>query len=605
MLTNKFRSLSIIKKLVLLIILFMCVPFFLFGYFWYSISAKTAEQNAIAFSDQLLRQTSEHLNSYFHDLERTTYPLLTHPLIQQFLKIPAEDTYEQIVYTKRIKEELLHNIIFGREDIYNFTVLSKQAVDLSSTGGPELRKRNLRLLDTLVPSQNYKVIGIDRMDATPVLTIMRVFLDALSYRHTGIMLIDLNLNEIDNICGRNRLGDTGFLWAVDRNGVIVCHPDKTKWGQKAAEEELKPFQSTSGSFKKGASGSTLVTYYRSDKTGLVLISEVPLQEMNRGLNALRNMTIVIGIILAALIFTSIGAFAFSLTRSLRNLQRLMKRAEIGDLSVSAPEQPFNSELDSVNRSFNKMVNEIRRLIEVVHRAELRQKDMQIRQRESVLQAMQSQINPHFLYNTLEIINSYAIVQNIMPISRMSTALAAFFRYSVNGMKPVVTLREELNHIRTYMLIQQERYRRLDIEIDLEEEEAEHVSVVRLTLQPLVENVFVHGYERHRLRPSYVGIFGKKCVGYYSLKVLDRGLGMDGQLMAQYNQAFQGSIHGSDDSSDLSPFQRIGMWNVHARLAMHFGETYGLRIERSDESGTVLEIRLPIKEHESHVQSPAG
>lgn len=601
---------------MLLIIMLMCVPFFLFGYFWYTISAKTAEQNAIAFSEQLLRQTSEHLNSYFHDLERTTYPLLTHPLIQQFLKIPAQDTFEQFMYTKRIKEELVHNIIFGREDIYNFTVLSKEAVDLSSTGGPELRKRNLRLLDTLVPSQNYNVIGVDKVDASPVLTILRVFLDTLSYRNTGIMLIDLNLNEIDNICGRNRLGDTGFLWAVDRNGHIVCHPDKTKWGQQATEEELKLFQSEKGSFKKGEGGNTLVTYQRSDKSGLVLISEVPLQEMTRGLNALRNATIVIGIVLAALIFTSLGMFAYSLTRSLRNLQRLMKRAEIGDLSVSAPEQPFNSELDSVNRSFNKMVSEIRRLIEDVHRAELMQKDMQIRQRESVLQAMQSQINPHFLYNTLEIINSYAIVQNIVPISRMATALAAFFRYSVNNRKPVVSLREELDHMRTYMLIQQERYRRLDIDIELDDEETEQVSIIRLTLQPLVENVFVHGYERHRLRPSYIGIVGKKNANYYSLKVLDKGHGMDESLMAQYNRAFQGSINSINDTSDLSPFQRIGMWNVHARLAMHFGETYGLRIERSDDHGTVIEIRLPIflkhveagnseKENEAHVQSHTG
>lgn len=584
---------SIVTKLVLLIILFMCVPFFLFGYFWYTISAKTAEQNAVAFSEQLLHQTSEHLNGYFRDLERETYPLLTHPLIQQFLKIPANETYEQFAYTKRIKEELLPSIIFGRADIYNFSVLSKQSVDLSSTGGPELKKRNLRLLDALVPSQNYNVIGIDRIDAAPVLTIMRVFLDTLSYKHTGILLIDLNLNEINNICGRNRLGDTGFLWGIDRNGYTVCHPDKSKWGLKVAEEELKPYQNASGSFKKQDNGNTLVTYHRSENTGLTLISEVPLQEMNRGLNALRDVTIIIGILLGAIIFISLGAFAFSLTRSLRNLQRLMKRAEIGDLSVTAPEQPFNSEMDSVNRSFNKMVNEIRRLIEVVHRSELKQKDMQIRQRESVLQAMQSQINPHFLYNTLEIINSYAIVQNSLPISRMSTALADFFRYSVNNHKPVVTLKEELAHVRTYLLIQQERYRKLDMEFDLDEEDLDQVSIIRLTLQPLLENVFVHGYERHRLRPSYIGIIGTREQEHYTLKVIDKGRGMDAALMEQYNRAFQEAAAGIDDASELSPFRRIGLWNVHARLAMQFGDPYGLRILRSDESGTVMEIRLPV------------
>jgi two-component system sensor histidine kinase YesM len=156
------------------------------------------------------------------------------------------------------------------------------------------------------------------------------------------------------------------------------------------------------------------------------------------------------------VLAALTVFSFRLTRSLSLLRRLMKSAENREWTVQAPEDRHD-EIGGLYRSFNHMVNEIRRLIEVVHASKLKEKELQLKQQSAMMQAMQSQINPHFLYNTLEAINSHAIVEGVMPISKMATALADLFRYSVQSSSETVSLKEELDHVKTYMDIQKERF----------------------------------------------------------------------------------------------------------------------------------------------------
>jgi two-component system sensor histidine kinase YesM len=588
-LLQKARAFSIRTKLIVLILLFLCLPFLVFGVLWYDKSSETIEQNAIHYSRQLVSQMNVQLESYFADLERTTFPLITHPKIQKFMKLTPEQKYELFLITKDIEKELIPNFIFGRADIHSFTIINQAGVT-SSYGEVTPRERNLKYMREIPESKNYMIMGIGTINSTPVLTISRKFRDTLSYANNGVIIIDLNLNEIAKIAENVKLGKTGYVWILDSNANIVYHPDRKKWGQRVPLSYLTGFhKNKDGFFIKEVDGEKrLIIFQQSNSNHWITVSEVPMKELIGSLIDLRNVTIWTGLLLIMFVLIMLSGFSYYLMKSLFHLQKLMKRAESGDLTVQAPEN-IDDEIGTLNLSFNKMVGEIRRLIEVVHATKLKEKEMQIKQREAMMQAMQSQINPHFLYNTLEVINSYAIVEEVMPISKMATSLADMFRYSVGNPQQVVPLQEEVDHINTYFEIQKERYPYLQFHYDMDQALPGKVYAVRLMLQPIIENAIIHGYEKCKLRPEYIGLTSETGKYGCTLRIIDKGGGMDALQMKRFNRFF--SEHPADDESEL-PFDRIGLWNVHHRIRLNFGAPYGLYVEKSDESGTVVQIKLP-------------
>ena len=248
------------------------------------------------------------------------------------------------------------------------------------------------------------------------------------------------------------------------------------------------------------------------------------------------------------------------------------------------------------RGFNKMVEEIKRLVEIVHVSELREKELEVKQKEALLHAMQAQINPHFLYNTLEFINSNAIVEGNDKISAMIVSLGDMFRYNVQNPNASVSLADELHHIEAYLSIQAARYPSFAYEIDVDRALAASVPAVRSMLQPIVENCFKHGYDRHGIRPGLIRIAGRTEGDGFVLEIADTGHGMSADTRERFNAVFAegeaaeqlGTMQGQGDKP-----ASIGLLNVHARLRMIFGRSYGLHIGSSDRQGTSIRITLPL------------
>jgi two-component system sensor histidine kinase YesM len=568
-------------------LLFLCVPFIVFGVLWYEKSTETIETNAIQSSGILVSQINNELDRYFADLERATFPVVTHPLIQKWMRL-SNDPYEQFVVSRDIEKEVLPNFLFGRPDILGFYVVTENGI--ASYGGVSSKERNMELFRQYKDTTSFRVVGARKQDQLSILTVVRTFRDAATYKTLGMLVIDLNFHQISQILNNVMLGQTGYIWIADNNGNILYHPEHANEGQPVGADLLERFRDNKEGYflKQTKTGKTLVIFHSSPLTGWTIVSEVPLGELIGHLIALRNATIWIAVALLLFVLTALASFSFNLTRSLSVLQRLMKRAENGDLAVKAPEHR-QDEIGNLYRGFNNMVKEIRRLIEVVHKSELKEKELQLKQREAMMQAMQSQINPHFLYNTLEVINSYAVLEGVMPISNMATSLADLFRYSVGNSRQIVSLKDELDHVKTYLAIQKERYPYLSFDCAIDDDLAMRVQAVRLILQPLVENAIIHGYERNKRRPEYVGLTAEPLEDCCLVRIIDCGSGMDPELKTTYNRIFAGAPSGNE--SDL-PYQRIGLLNVHHRIRLTYGERYGLFIEQSDATGTVIRIRLP-------------
>ncbi|MFS0726724.1 sensor histidine kinase [Paenibacillus sp. 1P07SE] len=298
------------------------------------------------------------------------------------------------------------------------------------------------------------------------------------------------------------------------------------------------------------------------------------------------------VIMAVLLVSWVLAIVLSLTlvRPVRRLHGLMKRVEIGDLEVHYPVR-YRDEIGKLGTGFNKMISSLSSLIHEVYDIRLEKMRSELKQKEATIMAMQSQINPHFLYNTLEAINCHAIVHDVPSISKMSKALADFFRYSIEKQQVIVPLFKEVKHVETYLDIQYQR--RPDIEVIIRiPEQLQPCPIIKLTLQPLIENAFIHGFKGEK--DYWLSVWAEESPEQHCLiHVEDNGVGMDPEAIAEMNARFEELALAHSEGPAVTG--GIGLPNVHQRLSMQFGPRYGLTLQPSAAGGLQVTVRLPWKQ----------
>lgn len=213
-------------------------------------------------------------------------------------------------------------------------------------------------------------------------------------------------------------------------------------------------------------------------------------------------------------------------------------------------------------------------------------------KQSRISSLQSQINPHFLYNTLECIRSEAILQGSESIAKMSKALASFFRYSISRREDIVTVQDELSNIQNYFLIQEYRFENkfsLKIEIEPQDERVYDAMIPKMTLQPIVENSIFHGLETKAENGS-VTIRIAATQDLLHIVVSDDGIGMDHENLERMRRSMEQAPQRENRESSGNG---IALYNVNQRLKITFGETYGLQVYSTEGIGTDVEILMPL------------
>ena len=278
-----------------------------------------------------------------------------------------------------------------------------------------------------------------------------------------------------------------------------------------------------------------------------------------------------------------------------------------------PLQIFSKNLDSFNEmDFEKeemgiptsgipFEKQVYRLVNQYAACKTRKNNAQILNKQTELTALQSQINPHFLYNTLECIRGQALIDGNMEIAKMVEALSAFFRYSISRKGNLVTLRDELANIENYMLIQRYRFNNrfsMEVVIDEEDEEAYNFMIPRLIIQPIVENAIFHGLEE-KLEGGKVTIEVIVTDQNLILTISDNGKGMDSKKLKELNARIQ------MDNVDLDEEEKrnhrntgIALPNIHKRIRLLFGEEYGVNVYSTVGQGTDVEITIPVNDKNS-------
>ncbi|MNM92929.1 Sensor histidine kinase YpdA [compost metagenome] len=296
-----------------------------------------------------------------------------------------------------------------------------------------------------------------------------------------------------------------------------------------------------------------------------------------------GLAMMAGTLLLSILF--IIFFVNRMTNRIRNLVRVMSSVKKGTLT-KAPESDIQDEVGMLTTSFNLMVDGLDNSIQENMRVQLSLKDAEIKKQEAELYALQSQINPHFLFNTLESIRMKLLVlpQN-ETASNMIFSLSKILRKALNWKHDIIPLREELEFVRNYLDIQKSRFRD-KIEDQLEVEEAlMDYPIPKLIIQPLVENSIKHGIERKKGR-GHIWISVQSGHQGIEVVVKDDGLGIPPDRLAHLQETL------GMRREERPERESIGIVNVHDRVVLHYGEGYGLQIESEEQLGTIIRIRLP-------------
>lgn len=268
----------------------------------------------------------------------------------------------------------------------------------------------------------------------------------------------------------------------------------------------------------------------------------------------------------------------SITRPIRRLSEVTDQVAKGDLSVRANVR-LGTEVTVLNDSLNMMIDKINELLEQV-------KKEQIRLRRAEFELLQSQINPHFLYNTLDAIIWLAECGEQEKVVHMVSSLSEFFRTSLNQGKDIISIKEEIQHVSSYLEIQQVRYQDiLKYEIHVPEE-LDKYRIPKITIQPLVENALYHGIKNKR-GFGEIDITGWEEQDYFVLQIKDNGIGITPERLKQIQDKMQHKVSSGEEI--------YGLYNVNERISLNFGEIYGISIESVYGEYTIVSIKLPYVE----------
>ena len=393
----------------------------------------------------------------------------------------------------------------------------------------------------------------------------------------GVLLVDMDYSEISRMMDQiNTLENGQYFYLCDSNGKIIYHPrQKLIYTDLYQENNIEAAGYEDGSTEEIFQGEKrLVTVKTVSYTGWKIVSVVPMSSFDMGMTGTKYFVIMLVTVSMLAVILLNQLVSASIAMPLKKLNNSVKEWETGNMNPSIY-IGGSMEVEHLGCTLRSTVEQIRQLMQdiVVEQEE---------KRKSELDALQSQINPHFLYNTLDSIVWMIEGERYEDAVFMITQLASLFRISLSRGKTVISVEDELKHARNYMNIQKVRYKNIfEVRFDIDPEILQ-CCTVKLVVQPLLENAIYYGVECMD-GDGEIDVNGYRREDDIYIEVRDNGLGIPEdeveQLLKENNRVHK---RGSG----------VGLLNVHNRIRLRFGEEYGLEIESEPDEGTTVRIHLP-------------
>ncbi|MGF6949254.1 two-component system sensor histidine kinase YesM [Neobacillus sp. B4I6] len=590
------KNQSLMIKLCVFSSFLVIFPVISVGVISYNRSSVELENVLRQSSSQVIDQVESHIEYYLQDFEITSLKIINSPELSSLLKLKTSENRDQFIEPTR---NTLKEAEYSRADITNITILlnNNQVIDtLGNRNFYPATKMKEEYWYSSVPLNGMSMLVMRKLKLEnkeqPVISLVRRLYNPQTLLPVGMLIIDINFRRIEEISNKVTISKNGYFSILDANGHYIYHPDYSKLGKRVEFKQLSNLKTEGNSTEiLENERRDFVTYTFSRNLGWRFLSAVPYRDLAGGIVQIEkaiSLTILVSLIIAYLI--GFG-FATSIIRPIHRLQHFMKEVEIGKLDGRV-RVDSNDEIGQLTAGFNNTVEKLSNLLEEVYVSKLKEAEMSLKQKEVELKMLQSQMNPHFLYNSLETIRGMALEESQENIATMSFSLGKLLRYNLNNHSSTVSFREEVNFCEMYLQIQKFRFEdRFEYMFDIPQWVME-LEMVKFSLQPLVENCFVHGYGPNTRKLKIVISAFRHSESSIVIRISDTGEGIKDHILEEIKKRM-------DLKTSTSDGKNIGIVNVHQRIHYLFGPEYGITIQCEQCSGTEVLIHLPILDH--HVE----
>lgn len=579
---KKIKDIPLKPKMLLsyIIVILICIVFF--SLIVYYSSSSIIEKETRHSMNQTIMLAKENMNSYMNDIEKTLYAVQQNKRIQNVL---TEEPQESNIEINILEDELLSIDTFrDRITSINLYVLDRKnypdTYNNSIIFSSELAENEPWFTKTLKNNGEVSWEAFHQQDTKGTIAASRLIIDTNTHKPIAVVRADVDIytfvQNIDNIT----IGKTGKLFLVSQNHIIDLGKNhyikdfinNNEFNQIINNDLISDGYATINNERY------LISYANLKSQNFKIVGSVKFAEINVSNQFVATAILITAFFSILIAFLLMLIFSSWITVPIVSLANIMKNYSKGSHQVV--DIPSDDEIGTLYKSYNAMVSTIDNLIDDVVTLFQQQKV-------SELKALQAQINPHFLYNTLDSIKWLSKKNRSSDVTKIATALGKFFRHSLNKGQEFTTIENEINQIISYADIQSIRFKdKFDLVIDVDEDILK-CTIVKLTLQPLVENSILHGFENI----DYKGIITIK--GYFEddyiiIEVKDNGCGCDTDLL---------NIATRKEFNPDEPIETYGLHNVNQRIKLYFNNTCGLSFKKNEPQGVVAIVKLEVREHE--------
>jgi two-component system sensor histidine kinase YesM len=561
----------------------LLLPLVSLGFVGPALYARSLERETTSHMASMIGQVNENIELHVREMERLIDFVSQTKSVASFLEsegagtVAKAEIYETISTVMATHPEIAGILVVASNDEWvsdGFSRTTRDPLTEESWYAEACAKPSIVHLLARPIGRNIRSTML--YGADDVVSIVKAVYSPDLGRVLGAVLIDMKLAGIEDLFTGSPLGKGDFLFIADSGSEMVYAP-VNRAVYRIPLESLSD-DSSSVEFDIAGTGYQVLAK-RSAYTGWKTLGVFSIAEMLSEVLKIRAWTYAIGGITMLLAIAAAFIFASSIATPILDLRSLMKRVEDGDLSVRFSGGP-GDEISELGLGFNEMIERIQSLIDQVY-AEQQSK------REAELHILQEQIKPHFLYNTLDTIQWMAQEHRVEDVVCMVGALASLFRIGLNRGREFISLAEELKHVESYLCIQKMRYEdKFDYSIACDEILLSR-RVLRIILQPLVENAIYHGIKERRGHGT-LSVEAKAERGDLIISVRDDGVGMSEEILNLLNVSLE------EGAPTVGGY---GIRNVHERIRLSFGKPYGLSFSSVYGEGTEVIVRLPLLDSE--------
>ncbi|MFB9278810.1 cache domain-containing sensor histidine kinase [Cohnella cellulosilytica] len=583
-LASSFRN-----KMILIFFAITIVPFIVFAYYAYMKSIEGIQNANATFSMSYLQQAKANFETYLTQVNDRINDLIGNKSLQAWLDREPESQEEEeafavdmlaLVYQHMPQVDALRVRVYPMRPSLYPNYMNTMGVS------PQVEREAWfqASSESVVPTWHL-TMPEQGLYGRPLLTYVKRFTGLNDRKPRGLVVTDLAEDHLRRFFSPSRRMEGQKFLIVGQDGTVLFDSNENEWTGRPVPS--KRFMEISEKASEGAETlhmdgeEKLITYAKMNSEPWTVVSLTPLHAMTHPIKTMNNLLIVF---LAIYLICSVGVVIYitmNFTQPVAKLVRLMRKLEKGEFDYKGPTSSREDEIGWLYRGFESMTRKIEALIDQTTLSERKKKELE-------LQVLSHQINPHFLYNTLESIRWKAENHGRSDIGEMVSALGNLLRLSLNQGKDITTVGREVDQVKAYVQIEQARMGMPLRVLYFFDEDMLSLPFTRLLLQPLVENAIHHSI-RDNFEKGKVILSGYVEERDIVIEIIDNGRGIPDSVLRQ--------LDSEETDSKAGRRQGVGLRNVNERLKLYFGAGYKLSIETGAGMGTKITLRHPVLENE--------